>query len=154
MAMLISFAQWKKPAAIAVVALLAIESAAIYPDYLAFFNVPSGGPKAGPNYLLDSNIDWGQDYKKLSRYLASHGIRDIRLGFFANVDFAYYGIHADGIPRNATADTLNDVVAVSATPLFGQYVGPERFAWLRARRPMAVVGHSIFVYDLRKNPAP
>lgn len=147
-------AEWKKPAAIAVVALLAIESAAIYPDYLAFFNVPSGGPKAGPNYLLDSNIDWGQDYKKLSRYLASHGIRDIRLGFFANVDFAYYGIHADGIPRNATADTLNDVVAVSATPLFGQYVGPERFAWLRARRPMAVIGHSIFVYDLRKNPAP
>lgn len=145
---------WKPRAALVAVALLAGETAAIYPDYLAFFNWPSGGPAAGPRYLLDSNLDWGQDYKKLARYLVNRGIRDIRLGFFANVDFAHYGIHADGIPDGANAESLDCILAMSATPLFGQYVGTERYAWLRALRPMAVIGHSIFVYDLRKNRAP
>ena len=112
----------------------------------------SGGPDAGPRYLLDSNLDWGQDYKKLGRYLTQQGISHIRLGFFANVDFPHYGIHPDSIPDGANADNLDCVLAISATPLFGQYVGPERFAWLRARKPMAIVGHSIYVYDLRKSP--
>ncbi len=144
--------EWKKlrPFALAIPLLLAIECASIYPDYLAFFNRICGGPDAGPKYLLDSNIDWGQDYKKLSRYLKQQGIADIRLGFFANVDFPHYGIHPDGIPDGANAENLDCVLAISATPLFGQYVGLERFAWLRARTPMAIIGHSIYVYDLRK----
>ena len=33
------------------------ETARIHPHYLAFFNLPSGGPGRGPHYLLDSNID-------------------------------------------------------------------------------------------------
>ena len=37
----------------------------IAPDYLAFFNFASGGPRSGPQYISDSNIDWGQDVKKL-----------------------------------------------------------------------------------------
>jgi hypothetical protein len=137
-------------AALAVAVLAAVESAAVYPSYLAFFNVLAGGPDAGPKYLLDSNLDWGQDFKKLGRYLNANGIQSIRLGFFANVDFPHYGIHAESIPDGATADNLDCVLAISATPLFGQYVGLERFAWLRERRPMAIIGHSIYVYDLRK----
>ena len=42
-----------------------LESSRSFPDYLAFFNMPSGGSERGPRYLLDSNIDWGQDLKKL-----------------------------------------------------------------------------------------
>ena len=137
--------------ALAVALLAAAESLTVYPSYLAFFNVLAGGPDAGPRYLLDSNLDWGQDFKRLGWYLRAHGIRTIRLGFFANVDFPQYGIHAESIPDGATAETLDCVLAISATPLFGQYVGIERFAWLRARRPTAIIGHSIYVYDLRKS---
>jgi hypothetical protein len=33
--------------------------------------------------------------------------------------------------------------------LQGAYVGPETFAWLRARKPMAKIGYSIYLYDFR-----
>lgn len=136
--------------ALAILLVAAVECASIYPDYLAFFNFAAGGPDAGPKYLLDSNIDWGQDFKKLGRYLNRQGTPEICLGFFANVDFPHYGIHPGVIPENATADSLDCVVAISATPLFGEYVGTERFAWLRALKPEKIIGHSIYVYDLRK----
>lgn len=128
----------------------AIESAAVYPDYLAFFNIAAGGPNAGPKYLLDSNLDWGQDFKKLGRYLQKRGTPDVCLAFFANVDFPYYGIHPRIVPEGPAAEHPDCVIAMSATVLFGQYVGPERFAWLRAHRPEAIIGHSIYVYDLRR----
>jgi hypothetical protein len=37
----------------------------IYPDYMAYFNELIGGPKHGIDYLDDSNIDWGQNLKRL-----------------------------------------------------------------------------------------
>ena len=47
----------------ALTALQIAECARITPDYLAFFNELAGGPGRGPEYLVDSNIDWGQDVK-------------------------------------------------------------------------------------------
>ncbi len=41
------------------------ESLMIWPDYLAYFNQFSGGPKNGYKHLVDSSLDWGQDLKKL-----------------------------------------------------------------------------------------
>ncbi|MEP7364027.1 MAG: glycosyltransferase family 39 protein, partial [Acidobacteriota bacterium] len=67
-----------KPAAIASTAALAIgllaTNSTIYPDYLAYFNQFAGGPAGGTRYLLDSNVDWGQDVKKLKRYMDEHDI--------------------------------------------------------------------------------
>ena len=54
------------------VALQMGECARITPDYLAFFNELAGGPGRGPEYLVDSNIDWGQDVKKLGLWLDAH----------------------------------------------------------------------------------
>jgi hypothetical protein len=134
----------------AVPVLLAVESLAIYPDYLAFFNVFAGGPNAGPKYLLDSNIDWGQDAAKLGRYMRRRRIPYVCLTFFGNVDLPRVGVNNISIPPDADASKLDCVVAVSATPLYGLYTCPERFASLRLRKPTAIIGHSIYVYDLRK----
>ena len=40
----------------------------IYPDYLAYFNELAGGPQNGYKYLDDSNLEWGQDLKRLAAY--------------------------------------------------------------------------------------
>ncbi len=45
---------------------------AIYPHYLAYFNVLSGGPDRSPPHLIDSNLDWGQDLVGLRRWLREH----------------------------------------------------------------------------------
>ncbi len=131
---------------------LAIESLSIYPHYLAFFNVLVGGPGNGPKYLVDSNIDWGQDLKKLKVYMDSHGIDKVCFCALGTADTAYYKIGVDELLQVPDKNKLSEtcVLAVSATVLQGVYVPPESFAWLRELKPTAKVGYSIYVYDLRK----
>ncbi len=131
------------------VLLLAVESFAIYPHYLSFFNFASGGPKAGPKYLLDSNIDWGQDIKYLGAYMKEHKIPSICLYFFGNVDWGRYGVQAIDFPEKNPMD-CDGWGAVSVTPLFGLYAPRDYFATLRQRPPTDRVGYSIYMYDLRK----
>ena len=138
----------------ALVLLAAVESFSIHPHYLAFFNFLVGGPGEGPRYLVDSNIDWGQDLKKLKRYLKAQGTDEVCLCYFGRAQPWYYGIKDQSIPATpevragARPDCL---VAISATPLQGVYVPLENFRWLRERKPDAKVGYSIYVYDLRRN---
>jgi 4-amino-4-deoxy-L-arabinose transferase-like glycosyltransferase len=68
----------------------ATEAVAIYPHHLSFFNVLAGGPARGSRYLLDSNIDWGQDLKFLRRWQQDHGDPPICLAYFGTADAAYY----------------------------------------------------------------
>jgi hypothetical protein len=142
------------PAVVAVALVgLAAESLAIYPHYLAFFNAAVGGPKAGPRYLLDSNIDWGQDVKKLKAYMVAHNIPRVCMVYFGNGDLTYYRVEFEGLPLTAELEqrrNLDCVAAASVTPLYGLYSTPESHRWLREREPMARIGYSIYLYDLRQ----
>ena len=133
---------------------VALEWAAIYPNHLAFFNSLAGGPGRGPHYLLDSNIDWGQDAKKLKRYLDQHNIPHVCLAFFGGFDPSYYGIWYDLLPRTGEIEKglkpPCDVAAVSVTALYDMYVTEISFSWLRQREPFAKVGYSIYLYNLKK----
>jgi hypothetical protein len=128
--------------------LLVAESLSIHPHYTAFFNRLVGGPSSGPRYLADSNLDWGQDLKKLKSYLDQHAIPKVCLAYFGTADWGYYGIVSEPLldPQRAAPDC---VLAVSATSLVDLYVPKGTFAWLRQQRPTARVGYSIYVYDLR-----
>src|SRR5262249_50713462 len=70
------FLRVRREHALVFVMLLAlIETAAIHPDYLAFFNVASGGSIRGDRYLIDGNLDWGQDMGRLATWLKSDEAR-------------------------------------------------------------------------------
>jgi hypothetical protein len=135
-----------------------IECAGIAPDYLAFFNALVGGPGNGPLYLADSNIDWGQDVKKLVQWLDAHGTRRARVFYFGNAQLRYYGVDEVGYPgpRDQPGwNAIDDYCVASVTPLLGNYVPLEDLAQLRLREPIAKVGWSMYVYDLRKpKPGP
>jgi Dolichyl-phosphate-mannose-protein mannosyltransferase len=139
--------------ATACAAIVAIESASIYPNYLAFFNFASGGPAAGPRYLLDSNIDWGQDVKKLRTWLRARNIPSVCMFYFGNTGVEFYGIPMEHLPRTNEIElrrNLDCVAAISVTNLYGLYVPHDAYAWLRDLKPTAKIGWSIYVYDLRK----
>ena len=139
--------------ALALAALQIGECARIAPDYLAFFNVFVGRPGNGPLYLADSNIDWGQDVKKLAKWLDAHGTRRAHIYYFGNAPLDYYGIQDLGYPgpRDQRGwDQLDGFCVASVTPLLGNYVPLEDLAPLRLREPIAKVGWSMYVYDLRK----
>jgi hypothetical protein len=145
-------------AAVAVLAAwYAVGTLRVHPHYLAYFNEVIGGPANGYKYLVDSNLDWGQDLIGLRAYMERHAIPRLKLLYFGTADPGYYGIACDRLPgyQPPPPSTLvrevrpGDVVAVSATHLQGLYLDPEVRALadqLRARRPVAVIGHTIFVY--------
>ncbi|MDE3168055.1 MAG: glycosyltransferase family 39 protein [Acidobacteriota bacterium] len=155
-AALLAQASWKRAARVAMVALAAgqiAECAWIAPDYLAFFNLASGGPGRGPQYLVDSNIDWGQDVKKLVHWLDAHHTRRARIYYFGNAQMAYYGIQEVGWPDPLDQqgwDAIDDYCVANVTPLYGVYAPLNALAPLRLREPVAKIGWSMYVYDLRK----
>ena len=144
-------------ALIAVVA-AAIELATVYPDNLAFFNLSIGGPNHGAEYLADSNLDWGQDLKGLSRWMKNQQVTFINLSYFGTAEPVYYGInctHLPGAPFYAEVQPpkLPGYVAVSETNLRGVYLEEAGRAFYRplvAREPVAIIGHTIRVYWMDK----
>jgi 4-amino-4-deoxy-L-arabinose transferase-like glycosyltransferase len=62
-------ARWRRVVAVAALALGVIESVAVRPHYLAFFNASVGGPSQGWRHLVDSSLDWGQDAPLLVDWL-------------------------------------------------------------------------------------
>lgn len=138
----------------AMAALLMIESAAAYPHYTAYFNFAVGGPDAGARYLLDSNLDWGQDLHHFRDYWAATGRPKLCLDYFGSAPPEYYGLMGDLVPRTwerEKRESANCMAVVSATLLYGLYIGPpDPYVWLRQRTPVAKIGYSIYVYDLRR----
>jgi hypothetical protein len=135
------------------------EFAAIYPHCLAFFNVAIGGPRHGAEYLVDSNLDWGQGLILLKRWMTEHHVRHINLSYLGHADPAYYGIEYTPLPygpffdqERITRPRLPGYVAVSATNLRCCYSGgPSLYTPLEKQKPVAVLGYSIYVYRV-ENP--
>lgn len=61
-----------------------IATTAQAPHFLGYFNALAGGPRAGHRYLADSNVDWGQDLKRLAHWAAAHPNERLRLFRFAD----------------------------------------------------------------------
>ncbi|MCH8149511.1 MAG: hypothetical protein IH987_16260 [Planctomycetes bacterium] len=111
---------------LAPVGLLAYANISIYPHYLCYFNELVGGPANGHHYLRDSNIDWGQDLKRLADFARRHPADKIKLAYFGSADPKKYGIECEmmpsqldfgGTPAALTAGTY----IVSANQLCGLY---------------------------------
>jgi hypothetical protein len=144
---------WTGPLLIMVCVLLAAESLSASPQYLSFFNLVSGGTWRGPHYLLDSNIDWGEDLKQLKGYIDTHPAPQYCLEYFGTSVPANYGMeHLGYVPRTnqpVERKNMDCIVAISVTLLYDLYEAPGSFAWLRARQPAGRVG-GIWIFDLRK----
>ncbi len=61
--------RWRRWFAAGLLLLGALESFAVRPHYLAFFNATVGGPSQGWRHLVDSSLDWGQDAPALVDWL-------------------------------------------------------------------------------------
>jgi hypothetical protein len=155
-ALLESRRAWSRALLGAALLLSAAELARVGTHHLAFFNAFAGGPAKGHERLADSNVDWGQDLKGLAGWMEAEGVGHVNLSYFGTADPAYYGIdctHLPGSPYFAESrisePRLPGYVAISATNLVGTYFndrGREFYRPLRDREPVAVIGHSIFVY--------
>ncbi len=137
----------------------------ISPFYLAYFNEFAGGPANGYRYLIDSNVDWGQDFNGVVRYLRQHHIRRVKVTYFGPAG-AVASLARDGIaaePLWAPCQPATGTLVISANLLQGMYAGGEPcrkpYAWLSPLKPAARIGYSVFIYRIppgssRSTPLP
>jgi hypothetical protein len=132
-----------------------LSSISIHPHYLAYFNEYVGGPANGYTYLLDSNLDWGQDLKGLGNYMEARDIEKVKLAYFGTTELKCCGISSEPISDQDLASLeegkfTRGVFAISASLLQGLYLpgDRDRYEWFRDRTPTAQIGYSIFVYEI------
>jgi hypothetical protein len=154
----------------------AVNAALIYPHHLAYFNELAGGPKQGYRWLVDSNLDWGQDLKGLGEWMRRQNVPRVALAYFGSADADHYQLAYDYLPSVGLAPRTADQkwwyedgagctapielpdhepVAISATLLespgfMASPFGPC-YAALRQREPDDMVGYSILIFRFDKH---
>jgi len=145
--------------------------ASIHPFEFTYFNALVGGPAHGIEWLSDSNLDWGQDLKRLSLFLRQKGWeKDTTLVVYSGVATNYYLPEARvlraGEPIRPGRYAVSALVETVGPPFVALLEGPgegEHVAALvrrlrRGGRRLATVGNSITIWDLpeggSETPAP
>jgi hypothetical protein len=121
---------------------------AAYPDFLAYFNPLLGGTAAADRWLVDSNLDWGQDLPELARELGRRRVPAVRLAYFGVARPDFYGINA--LDARTVAPGW---YAISRSYLSGWWPPGDPYAWLRDLRPVTLVGGSIALYHVSEAQA-
>ncbi|HEY8665541.1 MAG TPA: glycosyltransferase family 39 protein [Tepidisphaeraceae bacterium] len=123
-----------------------VETIWIHPDYLAFFNFLAGGPRQGERFLVDANLDWGQDIGRLAAELHSPEIRgrDYTIRVFDSSTEALLGML--GLDPASTMRPPAGLFAISKSVKHGLKL--DNYDWLHEYPLLKHVGYSIDIYDL------
>jgi hypothetical protein len=147
---------WWGVALAAAAILLAAENLSVAPRYLTFVNAAAGGASKGYLRLNDSNFDWGQGLLDLRAWITRNHVGRIGMCYFGSADPAIYGIDSCLI----TQVSNESYVAISSYFLVGlwhrlpssdielEHVRLPFYRQLREKKPVAVLGSTIFIYNM------
>jgi hypothetical protein len=144
--------RWLGPAVALMLGALQIGAAVSqHPDYIPYFNRLAGGVAAGPRWLDDSNVDWGEDLRRLPAWLAARGVERVRLAYFGINDPERYGIRREPFTRSDwCVEPRPGAYVVSAHVLVRGLLEARtagcRSDWLDRYRPRDVLGGSLYLY--------
>jgi 4-amino-4-deoxy-L-arabinose transferase-like glycosyltransferase len=135
----------------------AISVLKIYPHFIAYANEIVGGPDKVYLYTVNSNLDWGQDLKRLKKWVEENKIEKIYLDYFGGGNPRYYlkeKYESWWGQRDPKEIPKGSYLAVSATALQGGRGQPGKgfdqptgyYLWLEKYKEIAKIGYSIFVY--------
>ena len=146
---------------------MVVAAAGIYPDHLSYFNETAcllqdpgkmgldGGSRCGPLWLDESNVDWGQGLKQLRAWMDQHGGgRTFHLGYHGSFPPENYGLTyqkigmPDLVGNPAPGLYVFSAHLVARVPVLAERLGSDAGQWLRRTAPAAIVGHSLYVYDI------
>jgi hypothetical protein len=159
-------ARWTRPLAAVLGLWLVVAAVGIYPDHLAYFNEAAclpgqpgqigldGGTRCGPTWLDDSNVDWGQGLKQAREWIDRNAKgRMVRLAYFGTFPPEGYGLAAEkiGIPQLIENPTPGLYIVsahwIALVPALAKANDSAAGDWLRGTPPVALIGHSLYVYD-------
>jgi hypothetical protein len=146
---------------VAVVFLLAWQVASTtrsHPDYLSWFNFLAG---SRPDFVLvDADFDWGQDMNALGDTLRARGATSVTLAGALERTPPSFRARL-GFPPSRSKRPYTWTPGYVAVDLYGLHIGdiknwrvpPDAFAWLENYEPVAMVGKTIRLYDLPRDPS-
>lgn len=133
---------------------LVFSAVSIYPDYVAYFNEFVGGAKNGYKYLDDSNIEWGQDLKRLGKYQVDNPDTKV-IYSWSNSSPEYYQVRnfmkADdsGWWRKPKGRYAVNTVLLIRMHLLSEQRNDSSLNWLALYEPVDRIGQSFFVYEFK-----
>ncbi len=132
-----------------------------YPHSLSYFNELAGGPRNGGEYLLDSNIDWGQDLLYLKEWLDKHNEVTLDgLAYWNSYSATVFGIRncPYSRPGPSSAHTNGNCLssaghlgpspgwyALSVNEIYGR---DKKHRYFLHSKPIAMAGYSIYIYHI------
>jgi hypothetical protein len=134
-------------AALAAVALSIASGILAWPNFLSWFNPLFGGTAAADKWLVDSNLDWGQDLGELARLLRARGNPEVHLAYWGWARPEHWGIHAVDFNQRTPG-----YYAVSRTYFSG--IWGHQFDWLRQLPVEEYAGGSIALINVRPQDLP
>ncbi|MEI6540165.1 MAG: hypothetical protein WCO86_11670, partial [Planctomycetota bacterium] len=147
------------------------------PHWMSYFNEAAGGPKNGHKWLVDSNIDWGQDILMLKWWQDKHPeAAPLNAAMFTGFDPKDIGLKfklpapfVKGQPEVVTKDGLRGPqpgwYALSVCMLKGMHfsvpegdgdwsASTENFTYfLDNFEPVDMIGYSIYIYHITEEDA-
>ncbi len=156
-AMALSSSGLRRAGAALVVALLAwhvAENLKTYPSYIAYFNESIGSERNADKFLIDSNLDWGQDLRRLDLWVRREGIHQLAVHYFGGGSVEYelraatpvirYAPGPDLLPPGYFALSRHFYRVSFYTPLWG--IDYDQYLALCHARYVTTIGGSIDVY--------
>ncbi|MBL8201430.1 MAG: glycosyltransferase family 39 protein [Chromatiales bacterium] len=109
-----------------------------WPDYLAYFNEAVREPR---DILIDSDLDWGQDLRRLERRLASLDVPSVSLAYRGTAD-----LYREALPPWRPLKPGERATGWIAVTALARAAAPGGYAWLDAYLPRERIGRSIDLY--------
>jgi hypothetical protein len=145
--------EWARRALCAAVILACVaEQAVVYPYPRSYVNRALVRRPAF-EALADTDLDWGEGLIALQRFVDSRKLGPVALSYHGSARPQLFGV-ATTFYENPSLGLLpgprprHGLFFVSSTNLSGVYLRNDPYAWLRRQEPLAVVGGTIYLYDL------
>ncbi len=126
-----------------------------HPFYISYLNM-FAGQNQGYQIFTDSNLDWGQDLKRLHTWTKEQNIDTLYVDYFGTGDINYYLPDITVIPIKSSDGPKIGYTAISATMfqdsfyLKQQNPDYQEYWWLKWRKPDYIIGESILIYKNTK----
>ena len=138
---------------------LMIETVATHPHHMAYFNELIGGSQNGFRWMNGSNQDWGQDIPSLVQLINQQKVKPtVCFGYWGSSrpeiwGLEYQDVFSASVASEFRKETVNDPRTPREWLVVSAYLRTNHnmrnaYNWLYDRKPIAVVGNTLFVYDI------
>ncbi len=116
------------------------------PHPITYYSELIGGTRNGHQFVMDSNLDWGQSVAEASRYIKKNSIQLSGATLFYPDDLGYYGLPRQTVPTDADVGRNgiqpgNYLISVQLIKGAG-----HEYQWLEDRKPERVFGGVVYLY--------